>query len=173
MQFNKMLNFLNVIPQGHEKALKQAFYNAIALFVLFLCTAGGWALFYILEPFVKPLVWAVLIGSVLHPFKYSLAKHFELWFHQVNASSNFIYFGVFMIPIHLMDRISEAVGCTIMKHIKLIITLGIGIFSIFIIYTYTPCISFISYIWYLNYNTLLLLMDCLGIYSVRLLFLYI
>ncbi|KAK6635529.1 hypothetical protein RUM44_000781 [Polyplax serrata] len=116
-----MLNFLNVIPQGHEKALKQAFYNAIALFVLFLCTAGGWALFYILEPFVKPLVWAVLIGSVLHPFKYSLAKHFELWFHQVNASSNFIYFGVFMIPIHLMDRISEAFSTFILIYITALI----------------------------------------------------
>ncbi|KAK9875492.1 hypothetical protein WA026_007883 [Henosepilachna vigintioctopunctata] len=66
------------LPQGHDKPLKQALYNAVALLLLFLCCAAGWALFVILEPFMKPLMWALLVGSVLHPLKRSLRDTFQI-----------------------------------------------------------------------------------------------
>lgn len=167
------MKLLGVFPQGHEKALKQAFYNALALFVLLLCGAAGWALFYIFEPFVKPLIWALLIGSVLYPVKHSLATQFELWFQQFSSSSNPIFFSFFMIPIHVIDEISETVGNTVMNNIKLIVTFGIGILSVFLIHSYTPCTTLILYIWYINSNVLLFMMNNLSIYVVSISFFFL
>lgn len=65
--FEHVFNYL--IPQGHEKALRHALYNALALFLLMVCTSVGYAVCFIMEPFMKPLLWALLCGSVLHPFK--------------------------------------------------------------------------------------------------------
>ncbi|EEB17013.1 hypothetical protein Phum_PHUM450430 [Pediculus humanus corporis] len=158
------MNFLNVIPQGHEKALKQAFYNAVAMFVLVLCAAAGWALYFILEPFVKPLLWALLIGSVLHPFKYSLAERFETWFHQFNASSTPIFLEFFMVPIRLIDRISELIGNALVTNFKILLTAGIGMLLFFFLFFYTPCITLMGYIWYINNYVLLLIMHYLTIH---------
>lgn len=163
--FENVLNFLNAIPQSHEKALKHALYNAIALSLLFICGAAGWGLFFILEPFVKPLIWAVLIGSVLHPFKYSLTKRFELWFTQLDASSTPIFFNILMVPVRLIDDISETIGNLIMSYIKLLLALGGSIIAIFLIYTYIPnfCISLIYHIGDLNYRVLLFFMENISI----------
>ena len=160
------MNFLNVIPQGHEKALKQAFYNAVAMFVLVLCAAAGWALYFILEPFVKPLLWALLIGSVLHPFKYSLAERFETWFHQFNASSTPIFLEFFMVPIRLIDQISELIGNALVTNFKILLTAGIGMLLFFFLFFYTPCITLMGYIWYINNYVLLLIMHYLTIHVV-------
>jgi hypothetical protein len=65
--FEHVFNYL--IPQGHEKALRHALYNALALFLLMVCISVGYAVCFIMEPFMKPLLWALLCGSVLHPFK--------------------------------------------------------------------------------------------------------
>lgn len=163
--FENVLNFLNVIPQGHEKALKHALYNAIALSLLFVCGAAGWGLFYILEPFVKPLIWALLIGSVLHPFKYSLARRFEQWFCQLDASSTPIFFNILMVPVRLIDDLSETIGNLLMSYIKLLLGLGGGIVAVFLVYTYIPniCISLIVQICDLNYRILIFFMENMSV----------
>lgn len=98
----------NIVPQGHEKALKQAFYNVAAiLFVVFVFVAGI-AVYYVLEPFLQPLLWAVLFGSVLHPLKHSLTVVLKNWLKSLHSTSTPLALGVMMFPLGIVDRISEA-----------------------------------------------------------------
>lgn len=98
----------NIVPQGHEKALKQAFYNVAAiLFVVFVFVAGI-AVYYVLEPFLQPLLWAVLFGSVLHPLKHSLTVVLKNWLNNLHNTSTPLALGVMMFPLGIVDRISEA-----------------------------------------------------------------
>lgn len=64
----------NLLPQGHEEALTNAFYNVAV--VCFLVAGGGaaMAVYFILQPFLKPLLWAILVGSVLHPLKHKVIR---------------------------------------------------------------------------------------------------
>ncbi|XP_046397197.1 transmembrane protein 245 isoform X2 [Ischnura elegans] len=133
--FDSMLNF---IPQGHEKALKHALYNAIAMFLMAVCVSGIIALFYILEPFMKPLLWAVLCGSVLYPFKLSLANIIAMWLQEMNDRSRLLIFGLALAPIHVVDSLSEWALFAALFRWKLLL----GLLSSFIfgmmLFTYTP-----------------------------------
>ncbi|RZC33168.1 transmembrane protein 245 [Asbolus verrucosus] len=104
------------LPQGHDKPVKHALYNAVALLLLFLCCAATWALFMILEPFVKPLIWALLVGSVLHPLKRSLRDKFQTWFESLEISHTPVILGVILLPINIVNDLSDLIGDQLVKH---------------------------------------------------------
>ncbi|CAG9864333.1 unnamed protein product [Phyllotreta striolata] len=126
------------LPQGHDKPVKQAVYNAVALFLLFVCCAAAYAVYMILEPFVKPLMWAALVGSALHPLKRSLRDRFNAWFKTLEVTSTPVVFGIFLIPVNIVNDISEFVGRNIWKRVKLIVIFGVTVPAIVVIYNYTP-----------------------------------
>lgn len=152
------------LPQGHDKPLKQAVYNAVALLLLFLCCAAGWALFLILEPFIKPLMWALLVGSVLHPLKRSLRDKFQDWFQTLETTHTPVVLGILLLPINIANNISEFIGDTLLRHIKLIVSLSFFIIFVPILYFYTPSL-FIKIFWNLLWFLDLLLIYVLNITS--------
>ena len=61
------------VPKAHEKALRQAVYNVIAVAAFGgICFAAYYVL-VVLEPFLMPIFWAILTGFVIHPYKTQLA----------------------------------------------------------------------------------------------------
>lgn len=135
---DNLFNMLSGFSAGHEKALKQGIYNAVALFFLCLVSAAGYGLYIILSPFIKPLIWALLCGSVLFPFKYSLATMVQSWFAQVEASRSPLIVNVSLLPVHIFDNISEILGSFLWTRVKYII----GVISLVLatvgVYHYTP-----------------------------------
>lgn len=152
---------IGTLPQGHEKPLKHALYNALALLLLFLSCAAAWALYIILEPFIKPLIWAVLVGSVLHPLKDTLAKKFRSWFDKVDESRTPVLLGLCVIPVNIINDIAEFIGGKLMKNIKILIGLILSVTILHILYYYTPiiCTSLFWNIGLLMYNTLTFVID--------------
>ncbi|XP_044263709.1 transmembrane protein 245 [Tribolium madens] len=137
------------LPQGHDKPVKHALYNAVALLLLVLCCVATWALFMILEPFVKPLVWALLVGSVLHPLKRSLRDKFQAWFKSLEVAHTPIVLGVILIPINIVNDLSDLIGDQILKRIKFIIAACVAVPVGLLVYNYTPklvvCIFYKAY----------------------------
>lgn len=137
---DNLLNKLSGFSVGHEKALKQGIYNALALLLLsFICVAG-YGLYIILSPFVKPLIWALLCGSVLFPFKNSLATTVKSWFNKTEESSKPLVLHLTMIPIYIVDETSEIIGSFIQNHFKYIVVTGSLITFVTLIYNYIPSI---------------------------------
>ncbi|XP_077264780.1 transmembrane protein 245 isoform X1 [Temnothorax americanus] len=135
---DNLFNMLSGFSAGQEKALKQGIYNAVALFFLCLVSAAGYGLYIILSPFVKPLIWALLCGSVLFPFKCSLSTTVHSWFAKVEASQTPLVVNVGLLPVHIFDNVSEKVGSFLWTRIKYIVwaaslaSLAAGV------YHYTP-----------------------------------
>ena len=57
------------VPREHEKALRNCFIQAIAVIFVGGILFGLYYVYSILDPFCVPLFWAVLSGTVLHPYK--------------------------------------------------------------------------------------------------------
>lgn len=137
---NNVWNFLggSLGLQGHEKALKNALYNALAMLLLVVCCAAFYALFFVLDPFMKPLLWALLLGSVLHPFKYSLVYSVKNWLDVLESRGTPIAVAVFMIPVSAFDRLSDRIGDLIYRNIKILFYLSVALPLLLVLYGYTP-----------------------------------
>ncbi|XP_011859415.1 PREDICTED: transmembrane protein 245 isoform X2 [Vollenhovia emeryi] len=137
---DNLLNMLSGFSAGQEKALKQGIYNAVALFFLCLVSAAGYGLYIILRPFVKPLIWALLCGSVLFPFKCSLATAVESWFARVEASRTPLVVNVGLLPVYIFDNVSEKVGTFLWTRIKYIVWAASLTLPAVGVYHYTPSV---------------------------------
>ncbi|KAK0182480.1 hypothetical protein PV327_000619 [Microctonus hyperodae] len=137
---DNLLNVLSGFSVGHEKALKQGIYNAAALFLLCLVCIAGYGLYIILHPFVKPLIWALLCGSVLFPFKLYITNTVQSWFSETENSHEPLLMNLAMVPIRIMNKISESIGLFLHGHIKHVGIILATTAVATMIYWYTPSI---------------------------------
>ena len=125
-------SFLYLIPKGHDKALRQAFYNTAAtLFALFMCAAAV-AVYYVLEAFLKPLLWATLCGAFLHPFKHSLTVYVTKWLNSVYKTDAPFLLSVVTLPFNTINQLADSFTHFFFAKIKLIagITVSLVVASI-------------------------------------------
>ncbi|XP_015586953.1 transmembrane protein 245 isoform X2 [Cephus cinctus] len=135
---DNLLNMLSGFSPDHEKAFKQGFYNAVAIFLLCLGLSAGYGLYIILSPFVKPLIWALLCGSVLFPFKLSITSIVQSWFTAAEMSNKPLIVNLTMIPIRIVDELSDVIGSFLVKHLKYIAVILVVAGTVLIAYNYTP-----------------------------------
>ena len=132
------LTLLNIVPKEHEKAIKQAFYNTAAnIFVLLACVAAV-AVYFILEAFLKPLLWAVLCGAFLNPFKRSLTNVLRNWLNGLNASGTPFLVGLVVTPIKCADETADYVFNAITQHFKLILCMFVAIPAAYVLWHFGP-----------------------------------
>lgn len=141
---DNILNILSSFNSAHEEALMHGFYNALALGILCLVTAASYCLYIILSPFVKPLIWALLCGAVLFPFKLSLSTCVQTWFSNMEKSNKPILMNLLITPLHLTDQFAEFLGSFIwkcrQKYWKLVgLPLSLILVCCFV-YSYSPTI---------------------------------
>lgn len=165
----RLNNMLTFVPQSHEKALKQAFYNTAAiLFVILACVAAV-AVYYIMEPFFSPLLWAVLFGSVLHPIKQSLTDVVKAWFGRLQASGTPGCLGVVAFPIMIVDRVSNRWLHLISKFWKIMLVTALAASTgLCVLYIFPYQLLFAAIILFKNVIVSLAsgVMGCLSLYVV-------
>ncbi|KAJ8714100.1 hypothetical protein PYW08_007720 [Mythimna loreyi] len=161
--FENIFNIIGGITEGNEKPMKHGFYNAFALFILAVCCVAVYVLFLILEPFFKPLFWALLVGSLLHPFKYKLSKKLKSWFEDLEKSNTSVVVGLMVIPVNVVNFASDTVGQQFIDHYKTVIGLLSAIFVLPWLYNAVPR-SFVCLFWqlssFISFSTTLLISVC-------------
>ena len=120
-QKSRFENVLTILPQGHDEALKKAFYNIAALLFVIIVSAIAVAIYYILQPFLRPLLWALLCGTFLFPFKHHLATSSKKWLHGMHSSGMPLCIGIFILPFSFINNLLNWVVDTCWKNKKVIL----------------------------------------------------
>lgn len=124
---------ISLIPRGHEEAMKQAFYNVAAICLFITMAGAAMAVYFILEPFVKPLLWAILVGSVLHPIKQKSTLIACNWLSRLKEENNLLVFGCLSVPLQVVNKSAEWMGNGLVSHLKLIVSLTVGFHFVYIV----------------------------------------
>ena len=103
--FNEVINSLSV----HEKGLRTGFYNSIALIFLLFVLIVIYFCYWILKPFLQPLVWAILCGSALHPFKQRLFHCSTKWIKEMKSDGKPITVATICLPFVVINKAIDIV----------------------------------------------------------------
>lgn len=118
----------------HPAKLKVVLYNLALVLVIAIVVGVCLAL----GIFIRPLVWAVLVGAVLFPFKYSLASSLKRWFTRLEKDDTHLLLGIAMVPLETLDSFGAFLWAKFLCHIKIIVSGAAALFCLSLFIAYAP-----------------------------------
>lgn len=123
------------LSKKQEDAWMQACYNGVALVFIVITGCICIAVYYVLERFLHPLLWAVLIGMFLHPFKHNSTMKIKEWLESLETSSVPLSVGIIISPIFVFNELAEFAEYRIMYYWKSRLYMVIAMASVWIAYS--------------------------------------
>jgi len=134
---SKFGNVFQILPEGHDKPLKQAFYSTAAtLFVVLACCAAV-AVYHILLPFIRPLLWALLCGTVCFPLKYRLVTTSHQWLGGLRKSGTPLILGTILLPVTMADSAMTNAATVLQVYFVPLVVIMVSL----------PTAYFVIYVW--------------------------
>ena len=127
--FRTPLNAVLQGQSGNELNLQGAFYNVAAFVFVSVGLGAAVAAYFVLEAFIKPLLWASLCGAFLYPFKNTLSMSVRSWLRSLSDSSTPLAVGFVLLPFHVLNEASAIIGSLIFGHVWELLSLITTSFS--------------------------------------------
>ena len=125
LQTRRLTTYLTSDDKNATKALQQASYTAMSSLFLIVCLGVAVSIYFILEPFLRPLLWAILCGTLLHPLKYSLTERFKLRINSLDSSGIPLMVGITIAPVVYLNEFSDFIEKQYLIHWKVVTSLSL------------------------------------------------
>lgn len=126
--------WMNIKNLSKGREIKGTIYNIGVVFGI----ASLVAFIFVLAPFLKPLLWAVLIGAVVYPMKREMSAAMHNWFSNLEKRDGNIFLNILVIPVRTMDSLGERFVCFVKEHKNVLIGTLITLVSAKFIYEFAP-----------------------------------
>ncbi|XP_001996016.2 transmembrane protein 245 isoform X2 [Drosophila grimshawi] len=120
--FDSVLNRLLRMRSQNQESIRAAMYN----FLIAAGVAAFVAVCFILGPFVRPLLWAFLMGAVLYPFKRKLAELLNNWFQRLEDRDSNVLVAICLAPLEATEHCGRMLINWLCQHWQLLLA-GCGV----------------------------------------------
>lgn len=132
----------NTTIQRDRQTFRTAFVHSAAILFVLVCGACALLAYRVLEPFLRSILWSILAGAFLFPFKNHLTCLTRYSLRQLDTNSYLLFYGiVILLPLKTIDRTIDSIGPLCLRNWK----------ELVIILVFLPTIEFLQtgviYLW--------------------------